>query len=126
VANRHKKDLTMKKLALLLLLGSSTVVAETNKNEQGFEATRALTSDALTEKSSWGGKVVDVIEVPNYTYAQFVHGKDKIWLATAKTEIKKGDMVSFNDGQAMHNFHSKTLNRTFSEIYFVNDVQVKR
>lgn len=116
----------MKKLALLLLLGTSALRAETDKNEQGFEATRALTNEALTEKSSWGGKVVEVIEVPNYTYVQFAHGKDKMWLATAKTAIKKGDVVSFNDGQAMHNFHSKTLNRTFNEIYFVNEVQVKR
>lgn len=115
----------MNKLALLLLLSSTGAMAD-NKNEQGFEATRQLTSDALTEKSSWGGKVVEVIDVPNYTYVQFAHGKDKIWLATATTTIKKGDTVSFADGQAMHNFHSKTLNRTFDQIYFVNDVQIKR
>jgi hypothetical protein len=116
----------MKRLALLLLLSSTGAMAD-NKNEQGFEATRQLTSDALSQKTgSWGGKVLDVIDVPNYTYVQFAHGSDKVWLATAKTTIKKGDTVSFADGQAMHNLHSKTLNRTFEEIYFVNDVQVKR
>lgn len=115
----------MKKFALLLLLCSSGALAD-NKNEQGFEAARQLTSDALSEKSSWGGKVIDVINVPSYTYVQFTHGKEKVWLATATTTVKKGDTVSFADGQAMHNFHSKTLNRTFDQIYFVNDIQVKR
>jgi hypothetical protein len=37
---------------------------------------------------------------------------------------KKGDVVRFDDGMPMTNFHSKTLNRTFPSVLFVNRVVI--
>lgn len=115
-------------LALLaLVLSSPGFAVSAGDNTQGFQAARQYTSEALGEKNEgFSGKVTEVIDVQNYTYVQFASGKDKLWLATQKTPVKKGDVVSFADGQSMHKFHSKTLNRTFDEIYFVNSIEVKR
>lgn len=111
-------------LTSVMVLSSASFAA--GDNTQGFQAARELTGQAMGDKQGFGGKVTDVIEVPNYTYVELAHGKNKLWLATSKADVKKGDYVSFADGQAMHKFHSKTLNRTFDEIYFVNDIEVKR
>ncbi len=115
-------------LSLSLLMFSGTLFAASPKdNSDGFQAARQYTSEALGEKGgSFSGKVTEVIDVQNYTYIQFEKGKDKVWAATSKTPVKKGDVVSFADGQSMHKFHSKSLNRTFDEIYFVNSIEVKR
>lgn len=112
---------------LFLALSSSGFAASAGDNSQGFQAARQYTSEALGQKTDgFSGKVTEVIDVQNYTYMQLANDKGKTWLATAKTQVKKGDVVSFADGQSMHKFHSKSLNRTFDEIYFVNTVEVKR
>ena len=112
---------------VLFTLSSSGLAAGAGDNNHGFQAARQYTSEALGQKpEGFSGKVTEVIDVQNYTYMQLVSGKDKTWLATAKTSVKKGDVVSFADGQSMHKFHSKSLNRTFDEIYFVNSIEVKR
>ncbi|RZA15812.1 MAG: hypothetical protein EOP10_25710 [Proteobacteria bacterium] len=117
-------------LSLFTLLLSTFSLAASgagDKNMEGFQAARQYTGEAMGEKGeSFSGKVTEVIDVQNYTYVQFAQGENKVWLATAKTPVKKGDVVSFADGQSMHKFHSKSLNRTFDEIYFVNSINVKR
>ena len=40
--------------------------------------------------------------------------------------VKKGDVIRFDNGMAMTNFHSKTLNRTFPSVLFVNSVVVTK
>lgn len=119
------KLISVSSVMALSLTGSA--LAAGDNNMQGFQAARQLTSEAMSGKAEGlSGKVVEVIDVANYTYVQFANGQDKTWLATSKTPVKKGDVVSFADGQSMHKFHSKTLNRTFDEIYFVNSIEVKR
>ncbi|HYX32060.1 MAG: hypothetical protein M3Q07_17815 [Pseudobdellovibrionaceae bacterium] len=113
------------KYAFLLTLSLLPLSAQAAGNNEGFQATRELTGELLNDKESFGGKVVDTINVADYTYVQFTHGKEKLWLATSKTAVKKGDIVSFSDPQTMHKFHSKSLNRTFDQIYFVTTLNVK-
>lgn len=113
------------KYAFVLTLGLLPLPVLAADNNEGFQATRQLTGELLNDKESFGGKVVDTINVADYTYVQFAHGKEKLWLATSKTNVKKGDIVSFSDPQTMHKFHSKSLNRTFDLIYFVSSLNVK-
>jgi thiol-disulfide isomerase/thioredoxin len=66
------------------------------------------------------GKVMDVITAAGFTYAEVDTGKEKVWAAgPGVTPLKKGDMVAFSSDMPMQNFHSKTLGREFSVIYFV-------
>ena len=66
------------------------------------------------------GKVTDVIVASGFTYVEVETGKEKVWAAGPVTPIKKGDMVAFSTATPMRNFHSKSLQRDFSVIYFIN------
>jgi len=71
------------------------------------------------------GKVLEVINVAGYTYLH-LEGKDKKeWIAGKASEVKEGDVVRYSKGSIMHNFFSKTLNRTFPEILFTSAIQVE-
>ncbi len=109
-----------------LCLTEMAIAASSSKNAEAFEATKQYTQELTGEKERLSGRVVETLDVANYTYVQFKQGAKSSWMATNKIDVKKGDVVSFEGGQVMHNFHSKTLNRTFEAIYFVNDVTVKR
>ncbi len=109
-----------------LCLSQTLLAAQSSSNAEAFQATKQYTQQLMGENESVGGKVVEVKDVASYTYVQFKSGDKNLWLATSKIDVKKGDLVSFEGGQLMHKFHSKTLNRTFDEIYFVNDVTVRR
>jgi hypothetical protein len=71
-------------------------------------------------------KVVRVIDVPQYTYLEVTKGKKTTWLAATTVAVKKGDVVRFDEGMVMTNFQSKSLNRTFPSITFVNRVVVTK
>ncbi len=67
------------------------------------------------------GKVTDVITTDSFTYIEVEAGKTKVWAAGPITPINKGDMIAFSRKTLMQNFHSKSLTRDFSVIYFVNN-----
>lgn len=80
--------------------------------------TAAPASIPLTRK----GKVLEVIDSPMYTYLRVSGDQSPLWIAAYKTDIAKGDIVNYSDGAAMSNFHSKSLNRTFDTIVFVDRI----
>jgi hypothetical protein len=73
---------------------------------------------------SQSAKVVSTIKAPPYTYIEVAQGKQTRWLAATIIAVKAGDVIQFDDGQEMRDFHSKTLQRTFPSILFVNKVEV--
>ena len=66
------------------------------------------------------GKVVQSMDANNYTYVQINTGSELIWAAGPKTPLKKGNMIALNASMPFTDFESKTLNRKFKKIYFVN------
>jgi hypothetical protein len=78
------------------------------------------------------GTVTETMSVEEYTYALLNVGakfsrmapsgseQPLIWLAGPRTELAVGDVISWEGGAVMSNFHSNTLDRTFTEIVFVN------
>jgi hypothetical protein len=66
------------------------------------------------------GKVTEILNVTGYTYAEVNLGKKKVWAAGPVTPLKVGDTVSFSPGMPMKDFHSKSMKRDFSVIYFVD------
>jgi hypothetical protein len=66
------------------------------------------------------GKVVQTLQAGGYTYAEVESSGRKVWIAGSPIQIKAGDIVQWGDYSIMQNFNSKTLNRTFDEILFVN------
>lgn len=73
-----------------------------------------------TTASTIYGKVTDIINSAGYTYAEIDTGEKKVWAAGPVTPLKNGDMVAFPTKMPMKNFHSKSMQRDFPIIYFVD------
>lgn len=84
------------------------------------QATAPHAAEATPKPGQIHGKVIEVIEAAGYTYVQVDTGSDKLWAAGPSTAFKKGDMIAFDSGMPMENFHSKSLNRDFNLLYFVD------
>jgi hypothetical protein len=72
------------------------------------------------------GKVLEVMDASIYTYMQVSSDKGPVWLAASKTNVAKGDTISYPNGSVMTNFTSKALNRTFEKIIFLDKVKVEK
>jgi hypothetical protein len=70
------------------------------------------------------GKVLDVLDTDMYTYLQVTSEKGPMWIAVYKTEVAKGANVKFSNGVMMSKFTSKSLNRTFDQIVFIDTLKV--
>lgn len=68
------------------------------------------------------GTVIETMNAAGYTYVYVDQGTEKIWAAAPEFAVKVGDEVLVPKGMAMHNYHSKTLNRDFDVVYFVGSV----
>lgn len=66
------------------------------------------------------GRILQILQAAGYTYAELETRDGKVWIAGSPIEAKQGDIVQWGDHAVMHNFHSKTLNRNFDQILFVN------
>ncbi len=71
-------------------------------------------------------KVLSTIAAAPYIYLEVTQNKKTQWLAANAVPVKKGDVIRYDNGMAMTNFHSKTLNRTFPSVLFVNSVVVTK
>jgi len=71
------------------------------------------------------GIVVSSIDTAGYTYMELDNGGKKFWIAAPATKVNNGDHIRFVENMRMHNYTSKTLNRTFNEVIFVISTQVK-
>ncbi len=76
-------------------------------------------SDVLQSQQ---GTVVSVINIPQFTYLEIKDDSGTRWIAASTIDVKKGDVIKFDQGSTMTNFNSKTLDRTFASITFVNRV----
>ncbi len=70
------------------------------------------------------GKVINTMDVEGYTYAEIENNGKKEWIASTHFDAKIGDFVETSEGILMADFYSKSLKRTFKEIYFVTYVKV--
>jgi hypothetical protein len=68
------------------------------------------------------GTAVQVIAAGGYTYVEVETEEGKFWLAGPETEITQGTRVQWKGPMLMRDFHSSSLDRTFSEIVFVDNV----
>ncbi len=70
------------------------------------------------------GKVLNTMDVEGYTYAEIENEGKKKWIASTHFDAKMGDTIEASEGILMTDFYSKTLKKTFKEIYFVTYVKV--
>jgi hypothetical protein len=73
--------------------------------------------------------VQEIINTPEYTYLRLkeignpqVKETDTVWVAVTLMEAKNGDTLYYKGGFPMNNFTSKTINRTFKTILFLDNI----
>lgn len=115
---------------VLTLLFTATAAAGCNE-EPKSEAAAAESAEAIPAEGAltptgggWSGIVKETIDSGGYTYIQLDTGRGTLWAAAPEFEINVGAQVTIPAGLAMENYHSKTLNRTFDVVYFVDKVKV--
>ena len=64
------------------------------------------------------GTVAETENTAGYTYLLLDDKQGKTWVAIPETAVKTGQTVTCSPGMTMHNFESKTLQRTFETIVF--------
>jgi hypothetical protein len=100
---------------LIPVLALLVLIAACGKEEQSSQPTGPHPDE---------GKVLEKIDVPNYTYIRTVRLGKEIWVAAPTTVVEVGDQVIVPEGMPQRNYHSETLNRTFDRLYMVSGVQV--
>lgn len=84
----------------------------------------AAAPDASTAALPNEGKVTDFKDAGGYTYFEVTYKGKTRWLAAPRTPVAKGAVVRYGTGSVMNDFFSKSMNRNFPEIIFLDRVVV--
>lgn len=105
-------------LAAGLLL---TVAACTDTAEEPADENPALA--APVPEGMIRGTVLETMDAAGYTYVLLDTAEGQRWVATQQALVAVGDIVQTDQGTAMQQFTSQSLNRTFEVIYFSGALQ---
>lgn len=79
----------------------------------------------VSENLPDGISKIEVAEFMNgggYTFLKGEENGNELWIAIREMPVEKGDVYYFSNAMEMKNFESKSLNKTFERILFVNDI----
>ena len=112
--------LLMTLLGLLLVTAGCSGGGDTAETTTTQAATGAAEAAATTAPAGWQGELIETMDAGAYTYVHVDTGTEQIWAAGPKVEgFAVGQKVTVPTGMVMPDFHSKTLDRTFPVIHFV-------
>lgn len=110
------------KQLISLTLYSSLIVAACLSNVSIADSAKNAAEENMAQQHSgvFTGELVETFNSGGYTYVQLKTDKGLVWAAGPKTTINKSDKLSFIGKVAMFDFYSKSLDRRFKTIYFVD------
>jgi len=108
------------KLLVTLLACFSFGLLNAGIVNSAYAEQKSAKEEQQTDPNNIYGKVTDIINVTGYTYAEVDTGKKKVWAAGPTTPLEIGDMISFSKEMPMENYHSKSMEREFSVVYFIS------
>ena len=113
----------MKKILSVLAAATLAVSLGACKKENKAVNNKPV-APAATQKQApaMTGKVLETMDAGGYTYVRVATDSGEHWAAGPATPVKIGDKVSFPTAWTIKGFESKTLGRTFDEIYFVSAI----
>ena len=112
-------------LLVLAIFSASAAAQQIPAGHPGVSSKAAGNTKSVAQLPQ-KAKVLSTIDAKPYTYLEVTQNKKTLWLAANAVALKKGDVIRFDNGMPMTNFHSKTLNRTFPSVLFVNSVVVTK
>ena len=107
----------------ILLLASAIIGCNANKSQAPVVAAPTqgqapAPAAAPASGLSVSGKLLERIAASPYSYLRIQTAQGEIWAAVPETKVEKGAEVTVAGAMIMRDFESKTLKRTFPEIYF--------
>lgn len=108
-------------LLTLLVFGCDQSAQAPTQADAAVEAVQVNTGVVSEGKT---GIVSETIKVESYSYIRINQQGNDIWLASTPIEVSNGDQVRYSGEFQMKDFYSKTLERTFPDILFVNQIEV--
>ena len=66
--------------------------------------------------------VKEIEDADRYSYIKTDLDGDEIWTAATRIKAEKGDTLYYSQSYGMNNFNSKSLNKTFDTIIFIEDI----
>lgn len=106
----------------LLLVLTAALGCQSKKSDAIVAAPTQPTAGAMAAAPAPGqgltGKVLERLDAPPYCYLRIQTAKGEIWAAVPQEKVEKGAEVTVVNPMVMNNFESKTLNRTFPEVFF--------
>lgn len=93
----------------------------TREEARAYKQRRASRQQALDTASRLPneGVVEEIIHTGSYSYMRVRNGEHMQWIAAPHTDYAVNDHIRYSRGVAMTNFHSRTLDRDFDSILFV-------
>ncbi|KAF0191679.1 MAG: hypothetical protein FD165_1402 [Gammaproteobacteria bacterium] len=88
-----------------------------------FEERRQAPSTPARSALPFHGRVLEVVQTGAYTYLRIAGDDGERWLAGPQIDLAVGDHVQFSRGVEMVNFYSRTLQRDFAAIRFVERLE---
>lgn len=117
----------------LLLLGLGTLTACNEDSGQQPQAALPQTTPAPPKvvdlmqsppsappSEMVSGPVAETVDAGGYTYVRLEVNGESLWAAGPTTAMAVGDTIAFSTMIPMKDFHSKTMNRDFPVLYFVD------
>jgi len=117
----------VKKLLILMaasLLALPLVTACQQEQPQPAQTEAPQAQPQAPAAAGKSGTVVETMNAAGYTYVQVDTGSEKIWAAAPEFKVAVGDAVVVPEGMVMPNYESKTLQRTFDNILFVDQILI--
>lgn len=84
----------------------------------------AMVAASLSVAMATEARVVSAQNTLSYTFIEINRDGKTLWLAADVIALQPGDYIKFDEGYLMLNFHSNDLERTFSNLTFVENVKV--
>lgn len=113
--------MTLLKLTLITLLSTFMYAAESghegHDHEKGEHQQKAQKSEGI-----YYGTILEIKDAKGYTYLKINEKGKELWIAIASAPVKVGDRIGYDKRTLMRDFKSKSLNKTFKEIFFASDV----
>jgi len=100
-------DMNIKSIIIVLIISIFVSCSDSNNKE--------------VENNTWKHKVLveEVIQTGSYTYLLISENGSTEWIAVSSMDAKVNDILYYNSGLEMIDFHSKELQRTFDKLLLV-------
>ena len=108
--------------AMVVTLGLFLVTAGCDMSEETAVADNPALATPVPE-GMVRGTVLETMDAGGYTYVLVDTDQDQRWAAAQQTAVSVGDVVQMGAGMPMADFTSKTLDRSFDVLYFIDGLQ---